>query len=1009
MKENSSIDENLYSRQLYVMGHEAMQKMGVSNVLIVGLRGLGVEIAKNVILTGVKSVTIYDPEPVDYFDLSAQFYLSEADLGKPRAASSLAKLAELNGYVTVSNHEGALDEETLKKFRVVLLTNQTLAEQLRVDKICHENGIAFITADTFGVFASIFCDFGRKFTITDHNGEQPASLIVASITQENPAIVTVVDDARIPWEDGESIVFTEVQGMTQLNDGKARKTKTLSQHTFSIEEDATGYPTYNGGGYVTQVKTPRVVDFLPLEEALKKPEFVATHWAKFDRPPQLHLGFQALHQFRQQQGRYPKPHNEDDAKSVLDIATKLNDSASAETKVEKIDEDIIKKLSYGSIGEIAPITTFIGGVASQEILKACSSKFTPMQQWMYYDSAEVLPENKDPAEYQPCNSRYDGQIAVIGRTLTEKIHNMNYFLVGAGAIGCEVLKVWAMMGLATKGTIHVTDMDTIEKSNLSRQFLFRAKDVQQLKSKTAAAAVKAMNPEVNIQHYSTRVGPETENVFTEGFYQSLNGVCNALDNVQARLYMDNQCIYHKKSLLESGTLGTKGNTQVIVPLMTESYGSSRDPPEKGIPICTLHSFPNIIDHTIQWAMDSFSGLFTKDVELAHSYINQPTFGESLSKMSANDQLNALKAVKSYLVERPNSYEDCLKWARLKFQEWFTDNIKQLLHNFPVDLITSNGAPFWSGPKRAPKPLEFSLEDELHYSFLISAANLHAGNYKIPYDEDEEKIKAYVNTIKIEPFVPKQVKIAANEAEEKENKEKQEANQDDETLVEELQKVLPKPSEFKSVDIAPIEFEKDDDTNFHIDFVTATSNLRATNYSIPVATKHKTKGIAGKIIPAMVTTTAVVSGLVNVELLKLAQNLPLESYKNGFVNLANTIFAFSEPIAPMKTKIRDDWTWTLWDRFDVEGHLTLKQFIEYFKDKHQLEVTMISSGKCMLYSFFMQKDKLKDREPRKMSELVEIVSKQPLPAESNYLVFEICCNRIEDDEEVDVPSVRYKYK
>jgi ubiquitin-activating enzyme E1 len=192
-------------------------------------------------------------------------------------------------------------------------------------------------------------------------------------------------------------------------------------------------------------------------------------------------------------------------------------------------------------------------------------------------------------------------------------------------------------------------------------------------------------------------------------------------------------------------------------------------------------------------------------------------------------------------------------------------------------------------------------------------------------------------------------------------------------------------------------------------VTALSNLRAINYSIPVATKYKTKGIAGKIIPAMVTTTAVVSGLVNLELIKLAMGLQLEGYKNGFVNLALGLFAFSEPIAPQKTKIRDGWEWTLWDRFDVQGDLTLKQFIDYFKDKHQLEVTMVSAGKCLLYGSHHPKDKKDDRMPRKMSNLVELVSQEPLPAESDYMNFEICCDRIEDDEGVDVPSVRYKYK
>lgn len=64
-------------------------------------------------------------------------------------------------------------------------------------------------------------------------------------------------------------------------------------------------------------------------------------------------------------------------------------------------------------------------------------------------------------------------------------------------------------------------------------------------------------------------------------------------------YMDRRCVYYRKPLLESGTLGTKGNVQVVLPYVTESYSSSQDPPEKSIPICTLKNFPNAIEHTLQ--------------------------------------------------------------------------------------------------------------------------------------------------------------------------------------------------------------------------------------------------------------------------------------------------------------------------------------------------------------------------------------------------------------------------
>ncbi|KAL0158376.1 hypothetical protein M9458_046452, partial [Cirrhinus mrigala] len=118
-------------------------------------------------------------------------------------------------------------------------------------------------------------------------------------------------------------------------------------------------------------------------------------------------------------------------------------------------------------------------------------------------------------------------------------------------------------------------------------------------SETAAAAVKQMNPSVRITGHQNRVGPDTEKVYDDDFFESLDGVANALDNVDARMYMDRRCVYYRKPLLESGTLGTKGNVQVVIPFLTESYSSSQDPPEKSIPICTLKNFPNAIEHTLQ--------------------------------------------------------------------------------------------------------------------------------------------------------------------------------------------------------------------------------------------------------------------------------------------------------------------------------------------------------------------------------------------------------------------------
>lgn len=138
-----------------------------------------------------------------------------------------------------------------------------------------------------------------------------------------------------------------------------------------------------------------------------------------------------------------------------------------------------------------------------------------MVQNMYFDSLESLPATlPSEADAAPIGSRYDGQIAVFGKTFQDKIANFRQFLVGSGAIGCEMLKNWSMMGLATgpQGIIHVTDLDTIEKSNLNRQFLFRPKDLGRFKAETAAGAVTEMNPDLagKIRTRQEAVGPDTE-------------------------------------------------------------------------------------------------------------------------------------------------------------------------------------------------------------------------------------------------------------------------------------------------------------------------------------------------------------------------------------------------------------------------------------------------------------------------------------------------------------------
>jgi ubiquitin-activating enzyme E1 len=361
------------------------------------------------------------------------------------------------------------------KYQVVVLTNTPLLLQQIIGDYCHEKGIYFIVADTFGLFGSVFCDFGKGFTVLDATGENPVNGIVAGIDEEG--LVSALDETRHGLEDGDYVTFSEIEGMEGLNGCEPRKVTVKGPYTFSIG-DVSGLGQYKRGGLFQQVKMPKFVDFKSISAAMKDPEFVISDFAKFDRPMQLHIGFQALHAFFQTHGRLPRPMNEEDALVILNSAKKFAKDEGIEVE---FDEKLLKELSYQATGDLSPMAAFFGGLTAQEVLKAVSGKFHPVKQFMYFDSLESLPTGSARSEElcKPTGSRYDGQIAVFGREFQEKIANMKQFLVGAGAIGCEMLKNWAMIGLGTgpNGRITVTDMDQIEKSNLNRQFLFRPKDV----------------------------------------------------------------------------------------------------------------------------------------------------------------------------------------------------------------------------------------------------------------------------------------------------------------------------------------------------------------------------------------------------------------------------------------------------------------------------------------------------------------------------------------------------
>jgi ubiquitin-activating enzyme E1 len=215
-------------------------------------------------------------------------------------------------------------------------------------------------------------------------------------------------------------------------------------------------------------------------------------------------------------------------------------------------------------------------------------------------------------------------------------------------------------------------------------------------------------------------------------------------------------------MVDSGTLGSKGNTQVVVPRMTVHYGAERDQPPAQIALCTLKSFPYRIEHTIQWAKDWFDGHFSKIPANCNQYIKSK--GQFIDSLDPNLKLRMLNGVLDFFTgvgATPDpimggyakNFTDCIVWARLRFQQLFSNDIEQLTYNLPPEKVNENGTRFWSGTKRCPNSMQFNPEDPTHMAFVVSAANLHANSHGISTGRhtDETMFKKVLESVTVNVY------------------------------------------------------------------------------------------------------------------------------------------------------------------------------------------------------------------------------------------------------------------
>ena len=479
---------DLYSRQIGAFGLEAMLKLVKMKVLIIGVKGVGIECAKNTTLAGVHTMGLYDPAETELKDLGSNFFLTADDIGTPRARACVPKVSELNGSVRVKEVP-ELTEAVVAEYSAVVFTKGTQAEAIKWNEFCRSQPVPiyFLSCFTGGAVTSIFVDCGPKHIIKDRDGRNPIQKIVQGfetkedengklyyliryITPEGQPPENFPDDGLVEFSDVGGLTFPgiEIEGAA-LSLNNIHKVCTLRSYhhwkdpvgTIRLcmpDKDADGNNVYIHGltdfdpgtsaGYMSEKKEPKEVSFDSLAERIKAPGEVVmagdlndSGLLMFDMTfsmveKQIHVAVQGVKEWQAQNGgALPPPNDAAVANKVLELAKAFND---ANKIVEEVDDAVIKKIAVHSGVELQPMCAFVGGIVAQELVKI-SGKFTPIMQFLNYHAFEALPDTV-PEDTAPMNTRYDDQIAIYGRKFQEMLGDLKIFMVGCGALGCEFVK-----------------------------------------------------------------------------------------------------------------------------------------------------------------------------------------------------------------------------------------------------------------------------------------------------------------------------------------------------------------------------------------------------------------------------------------------------------------------------------------------------------------------------------------------------------------------------------------
>ena len=876
---------------------------------------------------------------------------------------------EMNNTALIMIYKGELSQDfgALKDCQIVIITEiitMEVAESL--NQYCRNKNKAFIYTLQFGLSSFLFSDFGDNFIVEDLNGKQSEKYFIKSITNSCPGVVEIEPFETIKngkknkkflkLVTGDFVTFKNVKGMIELNDTPPRPIRVLSNTKFTIE-DTSKFQEFLDFGIVEEVKIPYPLVYKPLSEAkdfiyyddnveedlndeynseiisdennFNEDDNDKSFWIKMFNSSNhnenfnnnsneiMHLAILSIHEYFNEHQFLPHYSQQKEIDECIEISIKIFNEAKKEKKkwvnnLQKIDKIFLEKIYKFSKFYFSPMTNFLGGIISQEIIKYIGL-YKPSNQWVYFNFLDLI--NEDMLNYdfniKELNVEFNRNIEpllLFGKEKINEIKNTNILIIGLNDIGYEILRIFIMLDLLTSNNnIIILEENAYEIDE----------KINSLKQNDKNYNIKIINDKININ----------ENLSEKEWWKNSIIIINTLSyniNPKEKIFIIKNSKKDNKILFDININKSIGSYELILPKELKNIinkrGESFSKEEIDTPEGPLENddkkenennlniindkneeekkYKNIysVEESLNWSKNVFENNFNIYIKYLNELINKSDSEKEIEKYmndlieKENNNENILKLIRTFKklisLKLSMSFDLIVSRSIEMFQELFEFSIDEIYQKYPIDLIESEtGKKFWSGSRIGPKRIKFDINNEEHYQLIYCMTYLLCQILEIEnIDEKMKDIKKIGEKYELKKYDLTIIKKANNT---------EFFNIEKISLIKFLGDIL-KVNKFNFKEIKINYFENiqtiDDiqKINNQLKIIILASNIKLNNYEISINNNNNEAiSLMLKINNFLPSVSSAISGLVITQLFNMFNDVFfidfIKSKKEGKIN------------------------------------------------------------------------------------------------------------------------------